>query len=1228
MRRRDRNAFGKGLGPISKAKCLKITTRTVAIRKEPGKFHKILCQLTQGIYVPSDMERQVEGVLWYKLPYGWLCSMDSNGYESCVTAPDSEGQRMWAAEFDKRRRIAGAITAMLTRSYSLDNARRVAKSIFNYINSDQMGPMINLPDVSVEDLMVGLSSCAGLRQSETLEFIKIAACQQCNPPKALRDIAADVMDLINMRPTKWVTSERNVLETMDVRSKNDQFVMSAARGDTRKFEDFLAIGQELAAVHSELKYTALHAAADFGQDDIAKRLIGMGLSTDIRDARKGQTPLHFSGQGGRSHICQLLLAAGADRSIFNYSGKLAYELAADQGFLECAEILKTPPPAVQFVAVIDSTTRTISLHWEPPAIDPLFNARISEYTVEWTPVEHYTVVGHGQRFVSKGTSFTLRGLRPATGHGFVILCNSPAGLSEPSSKIIQFTKPAPPDRPPTVEMLRVTTNGVFLVWAPPKHTNGSKIDRYQLELVETSKGMLIEEREAAAREAKIAAKLARAARKRAARLAGMGHVTPLRQGGSANASSLGSLDSVDDLEEEEDEPEQVEDEEAGWDEDEHEGPEAALAAEHVSLSSSLKDEGSVARPQAEDDSGNDRNHRIFKVAASTLTKQCMGLEIWKPYQCRVRCHNALGYSAWSDWIGPVTPQPGVYVLDFDRENRSLRVGWFKPMLSALRKVTGYEVQLCNVMGPLLTAIPVFAEKADKARIIARNVGLAFHTLSSDVTINEFVVGGLKAGSKYQVRVRCQVDKQWLDWALGMLSDTILMPACAPERPFGLRPALRNLGGIADEAAATEGGQEMPTGGPSAAEGLSTGMPTIPDSTEDAALTITSTTAFVAADYSSFRPPQTPSATDYEITHETIQLQWTNGINNGSPVVEYQLEYCKVREYRSSDVAQAEIAAGVEALSDLVLRMFEGGQAALEAAKEEEGNGEEKDEDEEDKDEDEDGDEELGEERQHRRTPKTPPAEPTEPTQPSLKWTNYTHRAALLGPQAFLVRGLFPGGSYIFRLRVRNEHGFSPWSLASSIITTFPCLPVGKPQIVKTQPYHVYVRWNEQGDGRFMGLTNIEYDVEIGKIPAGESQQTYHVPWLAAEVSLSPEYGRPTPADKEKHAAAVAAHSAKVAAHAKAKEDLAAFRAAQAALKAEDDDTDEEEQEKQRQEDPDEADDEGSPGPTPPLPKFVGVMLNNLSPATDFCCRVRVRTVLGWSTWSETSDSFRTMSQNA
>jgi len=432
-RSRDRRAFtGTGgglLAPVqSKKKTIKISSRTVAVRVEPNKYADILCQLQCNIYVQSNDEKVVEGVAWLQTPCGWVCSMDNNGFLCYTLSNDVEANKAWAAEFDARRRIAGAITALLTRSHSLPNARRVSRAILNHIQGPTARPLVNVPDVSLEDLVVGLAASTGLRQAEVLEFMRITASKQCNPVKALKDIATDVNDLISMRPTLWIKSDLSVLETMDIKSKNDRFVMAAARGDMVLFEKFLAMGQELAALHSDLKYTAIHAAADFGQEDMVKRMISTGISLNIRDARKGQTPLHFAGQSGRSAIAQLLLAAGADKAIPNYKGLLAYEIADDQGNFETREILKYSPPEIQFVSVINTTTQSIrfetdnthkhaplhtcflthpythhsttpiysnnthSIKWDPPIVHEHMHARVLSYVVEWTPVGNFMKV--------------------------------------------------------------------------------------------------------------------------------------------------------------------------------------------------------------------------------------------------------------------------------------------------------------------------------------------------------------------------------------------------------------------------------------------------------------------------------------------------------------------------------------------------------------------------------------------------------------------------------------------------------------------------------------------------------------------------------------------------------------------------------------------------------------------------------------------------------------------
>ena len=49
------------------------------------------------------------------------------------------------------------------------------------------------------------------------------------------------------------------------------------------------------AVHSILGYTALHAAVEFSVKEMILELCALGVPVNIRDFKKGQTPLHYAG---------------------------------------------------------------------------------------------------------------------------------------------------------------------------------------------------------------------------------------------------------------------------------------------------------------------------------------------------------------------------------------------------------------------------------------------------------------------------------------------------------------------------------------------------------------------------------------------------------------------------------------------------------------------------------------------------------------------------------------------------------------------------------------------------------------------------------------------------------------------------------------------------------------------------------------------------------------------
>ena len=81
----------------------------------------------------------------------------------------------------------------------------------------------------------------------------------------------------------------------------------------------------------------------------------------------------------------------------------------------------------------------------------------------------------------------------------------------------------------------------------------------------------------------------------------------------------------------------------------------------------------------------------------------------------------------------------------------------------------------------------------------------FVTLRNDLTENIYEVTGLKAGSRYKVRVRCKINDQpeWSPWDSAVLSDIFSMPATPPDPPFLVRAAAsRAFSSAVTTAAAT------------------------------------------------------------------------------------------------------------------------------------------------------------------------------------------------------------------------------------------------------------------------------------------------------------------------------------------------------------------------------------------------------------------------------------------
>jgi hypothetical protein len=295
---------------------------------------------------------------------------------------------------------------------------------------------------------------------------------------------------------------------------------------------------------------------------------------------------------------------------------------------------------------------------------------------------------------------------------------------------------------------------------------------------------------------------------------------------------------------------------------------------------------------------------------------------------------------------------------------------------------------------------------------------------------------------------------------------------------------------------------------------------------------------------------------YDIRHNEIVIQWTNGNTNGSPSIEFLIEMAKIRDYTQADMDAAAAAAFDPDRSSFVSSTAELNMASVDNDKTQE-----------DRERLSAMDRQVSASADSMDSNQDAPDTTSNSMAPSvdnveaeviagstisiakaqLVWRDITATGEMLGPGAFRARDLVPGSSYVFRVKTRNEYGWSPWSAGSRIITTFPCTPPSQPQFVQVSPQFLYVQWNES-DGDSTGLTCLDFELQIGKVPLRETAMHHNINW--EEPALRP---KPELCIKPLH----------------------------------------------------------------------GVMVDKLVPGAVYVVRVRVRTIAGWSAWSDISRPQRT-----
>lgn len=320
------------------------------VKQKPILFGgRVLCQIKKNTVVRPTHKTTIDEVAWVRISCGWVCQYDSDGSHAYEETADDEEAAFSYTEAQNRRRLASAICALLTRSHSLPTARRMSKAVLRHA-CGKTHSTLNCPNLTIDELLNALNGAVALKRNELFEFIKIGASLTSDPPQSVIMISEELEQIIQLRPTKWVTQELNVITTTEVERRNNKFIMAAARGNWREFNKCIAQGQEISVMHSMMNYTALHAACEFGTLDIVAALCKMGMSINVRDCRGGQSPLHYAAAAGKFDVAHLLLSCGADRSVVCNRGQQPFELAAEEGHVDVAELLKyRPPEIVHFV---------------------------------------------------------------------------------------------------------------------------------------------------------------------------------------------------------------------------------------------------------------------------------------------------------------------------------------------------------------------------------------------------------------------------------------------------------------------------------------------------------------------------------------------------------------------------------------------------------------------------------------------------------------------------------------------------------------------------------------------------------------------------------------------------------------------------------------------------------------------------------------------------------------
>lgn len=470
-------------------------------------------------------------------------------------------------------------------------------------------------------------------------------------------------------------------------------------------------------------------------------------------------------------------------------------------------------------------------------------------------------------------------------------------------------------------------------------------------------------------------------------------------------------------------------------------------------------------------------------------------------------------------------QEGVRVSEFG--DMWLRLQWVAPVLKN-REVTAYEVQMCEPTGPRQNSVAIFKKSASSQLIAddgstARQIqsaasGYEFYTVDDSVTENHTIIRNLKPGIRYQFRVRPQIDNIWCGMNLIQISDIVAVPASSPEPPAEVV--------ICSMVPTT---YKRPSTGTAVSA-----LPVNDCYTSEDNIRLADT------GYSLYYNEEMKIPA---ITHNSMLISWKNGNPNGSPILESAIEMARVRDYNPADTV-----LGLNSSGKLIPDQLSGSQNTLSPYFDSVISGIESD--------------------------------IRIDVSAVLNWKDITRSGKYISSTSFRAVDLLPGCGYIFRIRQRNNIGWSAWSLASDMAITLASAPPCAPVAVEVSSFHAVLKWADM-ESEF-NYTILDYELQVALLPAGKlvdqnSKDHDDSNWDVPLEWFIPEARRH---DLKNNLSAGSSSVRDISTDSKYNVDNFECRS---------------------------------------------VFVDKLSPMSIYVARVKIRTVTGWSAWSGIGEPFRTLS---